>query len=265
MRSWSSFARTEYGDEDLPYLINRTAPEHAEAISRFRSKIERVDLARYAIMHEHGSVYADADQQLISPQQLRRVACAHRVVLPIEMVVEVLGQRRVRRFVAGQSLLISPARHRFWPALIRFLVARYDPRCYEPMNTGPVALTAFVNGLCAAASATPLRADGAHARALLANVTLDWKFGDGHITRHHTTGHWRTWHSRAHQRANLRACSLDYVALDRERCAGYMRDMPNLPPDPKYSEWELLLTWIGVAVGLYLMIGTIGRRLAQRC
>ena len=42
-------------------------------------------------------------------------------------------------------MIVSPPRHPFWLALVSDLVERYDPRCYEPMNTGTMALTAFVN------------------------------------------------------------------------------------------------------------------------
>ena len=83
----------------------------------------------------------------------------------------------------GTAPNLSPPRHPFWLALLGFLGSRYDPHCYEPLNTGPDAITAFVNHLCE--SRSPMR-------ELLLNVSIEDGFGDGRITRHHATGQWRT-------------------------------------------------------------------------
>ena len=47
-----------------------------------RTKIERVDMARLAIMYLHGGVYADLDQELLSAALLRCVVTLDRIVLP---------------------------------------------------------------------------------------------------------------------------------------------------------------------------------------
>ena len=56
---------------------------------------------------------------------------------------------------AAPHVTVSLPRHPFWLALVSDLVERYDLRCYEPMNTGTMALTAFVNRACAAIATSP--------------------------------------------------------------------------------------------------------------
>ena len=289
MDSWSPFLRTLHGDDDLPRIINATVPEHTEAVLHFRSKIERVDLARYALMYRDGGIYADADQQLISEARMREAACSNTAVIPTEVVFEVVNGRRRMRRVVGQSLLISPARHPFWLALIHFLVARYDPRCYEPLNTGPDALTAFVNSLCAAASSTSTRpaaqTERTRARLLLHNVSFEDGFGAGYITRHLATGHWRTSASIEHRERHIRHCPNDYAALSREgTCARLTRRtyLHGLPPSPPWRDWSAnggegmasvlafwasSLAWCLAGVVAYGALGGLGmlcRSLAER-
>jgi hypothetical protein len=276
MRSWRSFARHAYGDLELTSIVNVTVPEHAADVERFRTVIERVDVARYALMFRHGGIYADADHQLIAEAPLREAACSEQVVLPLERVLEQVGRGRYQqRFVVGQSLLVSPPRHPFWLALMHFLIARYDARCYEPMNTGPDALTAFVNGLCAQADSQS-HVEGARARRLLRNVSIQRGFGDGRITRHHATGHWRTAQSRAHQRTHQRTCTLDYAALDLRRCAGlvratYLRGFPPSPPEPSSPTLAAQIgavvggvAWCAAALAAYVCLGSVVRCVARR-
>lgn len=280
LRSWHRFAPRQYSDDDLLRLINATVPEHTNAVAKFRSTIERVDMARYALMYTEGGIYADADQQLVSEGPLREAACSGKVVLPVERVIERVNHKYYsRRLVVGQSLLLSPPRNPFWLALIQFLVARYDKRCYEPMNTGPDALTDFINTLCVSAAASPRRAESVRARGLLRNVSLEWGFGDGRITRHHATGRWRTQQSRAHQREHAWSCTLDYAALDRRRCASLLRStyvggFPPSPPEPPVpSALAEALAGIGGVSGVawcvavfmcYFLMGTVGKWLARR-
>ena len=134
MRSWaeSPFTTMAHGDDSISLILNATlAPADALAVQRFRTLIERVDVARYALMHAHGGVYADADQELISAPRLSAAACSGLTVLPVESVIEGHGwsERLSTRVLVGQSLLISPPRTPFWLALLRFLVDRYDPNC----------------------------------------------------------------------------------------------------------------------------------------
>ena len=94
----------------------------------------------------------------------------------------------------------------------------------EPLNTGPDALTHFVNRLCVAAFSSPaISQNGAQARALLRNVSIEEGFGDGRITKHLATGTWRTERSRAHRAAHARECPHAHVTLDLERCAPIVR------------------------------------------
>ena len=80
----------------------------------------------------------------------------------------------------GQSLLIAPPKHPFWLGLIGHLVARYDRRCYAPSNTGPDAVTNYVNQhICVAQTD---EADG---------LRIEDGFMRGPVTKHHGTGSWR--------------------------------------------------------------------------
>lgn len=256
MASWSSFTRTLHGDDELMRIINDTVPHHAAAVQLFRAKIERVDLARYALIFRDGGIYADADQQLVSEARMREAACSRSAaVLPTEIVFEAMRSRRGRRrrLVVGQSLLVSPPHHPFWLALIDFLVARYDPRCYEPLNTGPDAVTAFVNSLCAAASSSSMvRSERSlRARALLGNVSFEDGFGDGRITRHHATGQWRTAASLDHRDQHRRQCPNNYASLSRKGyCAGLARRtyLHGLPPSPPWREEPSAFSFVASVV-----------------
>ena len=237
LRSWkdNSFVPRIHGDADIAKIINDTVPEVAAVVHKFRALIERVDVARYALMYRDGGVYADADHELVSASRFCKAACSGGLVLPLEHVFEAIGGKLSRRVVVGQSVLLSGApRHPFWRALIRHMALHYDPRCYEPLNTGPDALTRFVNKLCADASDEEsgggplLSGKRATARALLTHLSIEEGFGDGRITRHFATGSWRT------ARRSKRGCKMEYASLDLRQCAPFIRRtyVDGLPPLP---------------------------------
>lgn len=182
IKTWENAAPTHrlelrsYMDsqESLREILNASVPAYAAAIMSMRAKIERVDMARYALLHRDGGVYADQDLELLSPHVLRCAACSSRLILPYES-----GHGRS---LVGQSFLISPPRHPFWLALIGELVRRYDAGCYEPFNTGPDAVTAVLNTMCPTMHARGVASDMLVLDGLLA----------GPIALHHTT---RTWHT----------------------------------------------------------------------
>ena len=83
----------------------------------------------------------------------------------------------------GQSVLASPKRHPFWLGLLRFLVERYDRRCYAPSNTGPDAVTEYFNErICPSGGAD---------RAMAVNVSIEDGLVRGPIAKHWGTGSWR--------------------------------------------------------------------------
>ena len=223
-------------DEDIPRLINLAFPSLSKPILSMRATIERVDMARLAIMYlcvaisrcqpqaahpsylppvilhalappaspsrllhythpahvptRHGGVYADLDQELMSVHLLRCIVALDRIVLPFE----------VGRLI-GQSIIISPPRRLFWRQLALALVRGYNASCYEPMNTGPDAITRLWNEHgCAPlagrrrSSVTGLNTHG----VLLMDGLLD-----GPVVKHHMTGSWRDDRSVARKKGAL--------------------------------------------------------------
>jgi hypothetical protein len=166
--SWPQLGvrQTVWRDDDIPKLVRQAFPSLAAAILSMRAKIERVDMARLAIMYLHGGVYADLDQELLSPALLHCIVALNRIVLPFE----------VGRLI-GQSILISPPRRPFWRQLATRLVRGYNGSCYEPMNTGPDAITRVWNE----ESCSPV----------VRGVLLMDGLLDGPVVRHHITGSWR--------------------------------------------------------------------------
>ena len=139
MRSWAeaSYPVAVHGDRSISRILNSTlAPADVLAVQRFRTMIEQIDVARYALMYAQGGVYADADQEVTNVPRLSAAACSGMTVLPVESVIEgYKSGRLVTRVLVGQSLLISPPHNPFWPALWQFLLARYDPRCCDARDT----------------------------------------------------------------------------------------------------------------------------------
>jgi cytoskeletal protein RodZ len=54
-----------YTDQQLRDLVHQNYPQFARIYDNFKHPIERVDFARYCIMHKYGGVYADMDMELI--------------------------------------------------------------------------------------------------------------------------------------------------------------------------------------------------------
>ena len=74
LRSWkdNSFVPLIHATTaDIAKIINDTVPEVAAVVHKFRALIERVDVARYALMYRDGGVYADADHELVSASLLQ--------------------------------------------------------------------------------------------------------------------------------------------------------------------------------------------------
>ena len=160
----------EYHDEDLSKVVEAAFPALAPFVARMRTWVERTDIARLALMHLHGGIYADLDVRLHSASSLHALLRTGRVYLPFE-----------KHQLVGQFLLIdaSPQRHPLWESLAAGMVKSYDSRCYETLNTGPDRLTRLWNELCQANSSR------------LQNVTLHDGLVRGPISQHYQTGSWR--------------------------------------------------------------------------
>jgi len=175
MTSWRQlpFRVQMYHDADLVNVVRVAFPLLATKVARMRAIVERTDICRLASLYVHGGVYADLDQELVSPTQLIELMATGKVVLPFE-----------KGRLVGQSILISPPRHPLWSVLAARMVADYDDRCYETLNTGPDKLTNLWNEMCS-------RAD-----PRLRDVVLHEGLINGQMTKHHATGK-RSWKKKA--------------------------------------------------------------------
>jgi len=146
-------------------------------------------------------VYADLDQELREPNQLRAMLASGLTFIPLEK----------QRFV-GQSILVSPPRRPLWARLAAETVARYGSKCYETMNTGTHLTTELWNEWC-------IERD-----AVLSGVVLQSM--SGVVTWHHTMNNhsWRptTTSSRAslQREAGKVGCPFRRTRTPRVKCTG---------------------------------------------
>ena len=199
-RTWRN---TTWRDADLEPLLRSVVPKHAPNIMSMRAAVERNDMARYAALYRDGGVYADLDVELVDAARFAEMASDAAVTLPSE-----------KGRLVGQSIMMSPRpQAAFWLHLIDWLVAHYDPACYEPLNTGPDAVTAFWNAVCA--------------EYHNGSVIITHGLMTGPITRHHATGSWtRVAGSVEHRIRSAKACPQKRFAhLDEARC-GVPRPAP---------------------------------------
>ena len=184
--SWDALGAqvNTYHDDDLLDVVNRAFPHLTEKVKNFRTLIERTDIARLALMHLYGGIYADMDQFLLSPSTMHSMLRSGQAYLPLE-----------KDTLIGQSILISPPRHPLWEALALAMVNNYDARCYETMNTGPDAVTNLWNGFCSK-------------KALVLNrVRLHNGLTTGPVTWHMMTGYF-TWKKQNNKKSSERKLGL---------------------------------------------------------
>jgi len=135
-KDWSTPLFT---DEDLRELVKVHFPRYLESYDSFTENIERVDFARYVMMYL-GGVYADLDTYPL--KSIDRWVDMN-IVLgrePLEHAREIYG----REVVLCNAFMISPAGHTLWIDLMDFIVENYEPY-YKPVyNTGPMAMTLFL-------------------------------------------------------------------------------------------------------------------------
>lgn len=129
-----------YDDDDLRNFVKKYYPEYIEAYDGFTSHIERVDFARYAILHKLGGVYADLDTfPLRKIEQWLKVG---KVVLGREPL-EHSRQIYKREVVLCNAFMISPPGDEFWIKLMDFIVQNYRKYQNAVYTTGPMAMTLF--------------------------------------------------------------------------------------------------------------------------
>ncbi|CAB9530204.1 Glycosyltransferase sugar-binding region containing DXD motif [Seminavis robusta] len=140
--TWQSanLTRRTYGDDDLESIIKALGSQRIlKRWSQMSRTIEKVDFVRYALLYLYGGVYADADQELVDADALRRVIDWNTVVLPVEQGGP-FGAHQV-----GQALMVSPPGQRFWWDLMEYMIDQYNASCNVLINTGPLGVTAFWN------------------------------------------------------------------------------------------------------------------------
>lgn len=138
--------------------IERLLAEHEELArwralyKRVRLHIQRCDLARYMVLWLFGGLYCDLDFQALRP--LRAWLTGREMLLTLELTntSQTLAHRLLPNTVTVcNGFLASAPRHPFWPALLDYIAARYDPALGVLETTGPAMLGRF----CAAARCGP--------------------------------------------------------------------------------------------------------------
>lgn len=126
-------------DADLRQIVAESYPQFLKHYDGFAKTIERVDFARYAILHKVGGIYADIDMQCLkSFNVLVALNCPVFGNEPVEHR-ETLYQNKER--IICNALMLSPPQHPVWMAIMNFIVKNYNPQNGPVGNTGPYALT----------------------------------------------------------------------------------------------------------------------------
>lgn len=128
-------------DGDLRDIIKQTVPQYLNLYDSFTHNIERVDFARYALLYKHGGIYADLDTEPL--KNIDVFVEKNKIILgcePKEHAEKIYKRDRV----VCNALMISPPEQTFWLDLMRYISDRYEHR-YKPVdNTGPLAITKFL-------------------------------------------------------------------------------------------------------------------------
>lgn len=138
-RANPNFTHKLWTDDDLRDLIVTTYPEYLRAYDSFDRNIERVDFARYAILHSIGGIYADLDMQCI--RSFEPLVRRNAIILGNEPVEHRESLYRGRALVICNALMISPAGKPFWRSVMEFTIKHYKRGVDPVYNTGPMMLT----------------------------------------------------------------------------------------------------------------------------
>lgn len=130
-----------YLDDDLREAVKSIVPRYLPIYDAMKRNIERVDFARYAILYGVGGVYADLDTvplRSIEPWIEKRKVVLGRE--PLEHSRQIYG----REIVLCNALMISPPKEKLWLELMEYIVENYNPSSDPVTNTGPMAMTLFL-------------------------------------------------------------------------------------------------------------------------
>lgn len=128
-------------DADLRKLVEANFPRYLKSYDSFTKNIERVDFARLVMMYL-GGVYADLDTYPL--QSIDKWVSKGKIVLGREPVEHARDLYNDREIVLCNAFMISPPGKKIWVDLMDYIVANYEPN-YKPVyNTGPMAMTLFM-------------------------------------------------------------------------------------------------------------------------
>lgn len=127
-------------DDDLRILVETHFPQYLDDYDSFTENIERVDFARLVMMYL-GGVYADLDTYPLKP--IDRWVETNKIVLGREPLEHARGIYN-REVVLCNAFMISPPGHSFWIDLMEFIIDHYEPHYKPVQNSGPMALTKFL-------------------------------------------------------------------------------------------------------------------------
>lgn len=143
LRTWMSvcpepqYKHLSWNDDELRELVKEAFPQHLEAYDGYREHIQRVDFARAAMLHIHGGLYVDMDVEARGSPF---------AAFPAGLV-SVVASPYTRNEKHQNSMMASPPRHPFWPALADEAVRRQrHPEQYRTtwQLTGPQLLDAVI-------------------------------------------------------------------------------------------------------------------------
>ncbi len=135
--SISSLTSDFYDDAQLRNLVACHFPRHLSLYDRFTRNLERIDFARYALMHVYGGIYADLDMECLRP--LDSLLRADGPIIGVEPGEHGVLYQTER--VLCNAILFSPPRHPLWRQLLDYIADNYRPHGNAVYNTGPMALT----------------------------------------------------------------------------------------------------------------------------
>jgi len=138
----NNFEYRFYDDAALDRIIKEYFPQFLKDYNQFVHKIERIDFARYAIMYLYGGIYADIDMECLrdfSPFLKFDKPIVGRE--PIENIEKAYGGRD---YLLCNAILLSPKDNKFWIELMEYIVKTYDRGSNPVDNTGPMAMTMFL-------------------------------------------------------------------------------------------------------------------------
>ncbi|WP_336801276.1 glycosyltransferase [Kaistia sp. MMO-174] len=131
-------------DDDLARLVETDYPHLAELYFGYARPIQRADLGRYLVLRSYGGVYADLDAEALRP--FDEWLGADRPVFaeePRSHLAETVVAVRQFSHVVSNAVMLSPAGHPFWNAVIDLAIE--CRHALDPLDsTGPFLLTGAV-------------------------------------------------------------------------------------------------------------------------